>query len=141
MVDAWQADNQTLLSKLLTRHTAEIDLKKAVMKLHDERLLQDPEVDKQLRELGLFVQCDGSTQNAKSHKRKIANTMNKHETKRTKQNDHEDAVDTTLTELLPGCSIGQLLDGQSDSLLLDKISQHIPDFLGDEADNVQFHWT
>lgn len=65
MVDAWQTADQTLLSKLMTRHTAETELKKAVMKLHQEGLLQDPDVDKHLRELGLFVQCDGSTQNAK----------------------------------------------------------------------------
>ncbi|VDI60465.1 Hypothetical predicted protein [Mytilus galloprovincialis] len=123
MVEAWRADDQTLLTKLLTRHTAETDLKKAVMKLHEEGLLQDPEVDKHLREIGLLVQCDGSTHNVKS------------------QSEDEDAVDTTLKELLPGCSFGQLIENQSDSPLLDKISQNIPDFLGDEADGVQFHWT
>ncbi|XP_076070155.1 uncharacterized protein LOC143041901 [Mytilus galloprovincialis] len=131
IVEAWQDDDQMLLSKLMTRHTAETDMKKAVIKLHEEGLLQDPEVDKNLRELGLLVQYDGSTQNPKSQKRKMVNTMNKHETKRTKQSDHEDAVDTTLKELLPDCYTEQQLDNQSDSFLLDTIGQNIPDFLED----------
>lgn len=60
MVDAWQADDQKLLSKLLTRHTAETDLKKAVMKLHKEGLLKD--VDEHLRKLGLLIQCEMKAQ-------------------------------------------------------------------------------
>lgn len=64
IVEAWLVNDQTLLSKLMARHTAETDIKKAVMKLHEEGLLQ--EVDTHFRELGLKVQYDESTKNPKS---------------------------------------------------------------------------
>lgn len=69
MVDAWIADDQFSLTKLITRHTAETDVKKAVMKLHAESLLQDSNISKFLKDLGLLVQYSGTIQNAKSQVR------------------------------------------------------------------------
>lgn len=66
MIKAWLADDHALLSKLITRQTAEIGIKKALRKLHEGGLLRDSQVAKQLKELGLFVQSTTSINMTKS---------------------------------------------------------------------------
>ncbi|VDI13582.1 Hypothetical predicted protein [Mytilus galloprovincialis] len=138
MVNAWQDDDQALLSKLIARQTAEIGIKNALRKLHEGGLLRDSQVDKELKELGLFVQSTTSIKIAKSQKRKTANTTITSKVKRTRiQYDEEDGLDATLNELLPECSIVELLD-KSDSHLLDMISPKLSNgFLDDETDDIQ----
>ncbi|VDI47771.1 Hypothetical predicted protein [Mytilus galloprovincialis] len=138
MIKAWLADDQALLSKLIARQTAEIGIKNALRKLQEGGLLRDSQVAKQLKELGLFVQSTTSIKITKSQKRKTANTITTSKVKRTRiQYDEEDGLDATLKELLPECSIVELLD-KSDSHLLDMISPKLSNgFLDDETDDIQ----
>ncbi|XP_071127855.1 uncharacterized protein [Mytilus edulis] len=139
MIKAWLTDDHDSLSKLMTRQTAEIGIKKALRKLHEAGLLKDSKVAKHLKELGLLVQSTESIIDTKSQKRRTMNTTTTSQVKRTRiQYDQEQGLDATLKELLPECSIVELLD-KSDSHLLDMISPKLSNgFLDDATDDIQF---
>ncbi|CAG2254467.1 unnamed protein product [Mytilus edulis] len=71
-------------------------------------------------------------------KRKMANTINKHDTKRTKQRENEGAVDTTPNELFPDRFLGEFLrNNTQDDPLPDMIRKYLPDSLNDAFDDIQ----
>lgn len=69
MVIAWLAGDQTSLSKLIKRHTAETNLKGSMRKLHERGLLRDTEIIRELKKLGIIVECDENLLKTKSQVR------------------------------------------------------------------------